>query len=447
MSVPKSILSILIAAAPLFVAAQHEHHEMKKDTVPSNHGDHEMKDHKMDHSAHDMSSMSHAFSRNLPMNRNGSGTAWLPDEAPMYGYMYHKKKWMYMVHGNLFLRYNNQDIARKGSRGGHSFDAPNWLMGMAQKAVGKRGLLRFSAMMSLDPLTVGGNGYPLLFQSGESYKGQALVDRQHPHDLFAELSVGYTHMISKDIDVFGYFGYPGEPALGGTAFMHRPSSLYNPDAPLGHHWQDATHITFGVATAGVRFKQFKLEGSLFTGREPDEERYGFDKPRFDSWSARISYNPAKTISLQLSQAYINSPELLHPDENVRRTNASVIHAKRVGKNRMINSAVVWGYNNKGNGHREHSVLAESALTLNKNTVYGKYEFVQKSSDELQLDENVYGHHVLFPVNALTIGFNRHLFAVGKTNFSAGTQGTIYNAPSKLNSLYGNSPIGFQIFVR
>jgi hypothetical protein len=32
--------------------------------------------------------------------------------------------------------------------------------------------------------------------------------------------------------------------------MHRPSQ-HDPDAPIGHHWQDSTHITFGVATLGA----------------------------------------------------------------------------------------------------------------------------------------------------------------------------------------------------
>src|SRR5690606_23048717 len=158
--------------------------------------------------------MSHSFSRNLSMNRNGSGTGWLPDASPMYGYMAHSKKWMYMFHGNVFVRYNHQDIGNKGSRGDSRLDAPNWFMGMGQTKVGNKGLFSFSAMLSLDPWTVGGEGYPLLFQSGETWKGEPLVDHQHPHDLFSELSVGYTYMFSKNIDAFFYLGYPGEPAFG-----------------------------------------------------------------------------------------------------------------------------------------------------------------------------------------------------------------------------------------
>src|ERR1700758_5360747 len=77
-----------------------------------------------------MPPMSNAFSKNLPMNRNGSGTGWSPDSTPMYGYMLHSKKWMFMTHGNIFLRYNNQDVFQKGDRGGSKFDAVDWFMFM-----------------------------------------------------------------------------------------------------------------------------------------------------------------------------------------------------------------------------------------------------------------------------------------------------------------------------
>jgi len=456
----KVILFGMLSAATFTVAAQHEHHmpaqssakdssmaPMKHDNMP--HHDMNMMNHEdmdmMDHGS--MGMMSHSFSRNLPMNRNSSGTAWLPDNSPMYGYMIHTPKWMFMIHDNVFLRYTNHDIARVGSRGAYKFDAPNWVMGMGQRQVGERGLFRFNVMMSLDPLTEGGSGYPLLFQSGESWKGKPLVDRQHPHDLFAELSVAYTYMINKDADVFVYLAYPGEPAISAPTFMHRPSALFNPDAPLGHHWQDATHITFGVATVGVRYKNFKLEGSSFTGREPDEDRYNFDKARFDSWSARLSYNPTAEWALQVSQGFIKSPEALHPDEDVYRTTASVINSKKLNNDGMINSTLVWGYNRSDSKHKEHSVLLESAWSQKKNAIYGRYEFVEKSGEELNLNENIVNHDEKFPVNAVTAGVNRNVFAIGKTNISIGAQATFYFTPRELENLYGKNPWSFETFIR
>jgi hypothetical protein len=393
-----------------------------------------------------MNSMPHAYSLNLPMNRNGSGTGWLPDASPMYGYMFHKDKWMYMLHGNLFLRYNIQDVTHAGTRGASKVDIPDWLMFMGQRPVGTNGLFHFSTMFSLDALT-GGNGYPLLFQSGEAYNGKPIVDRQHPHDLFSELSVSYAHALSRKTDIFVYVGYPGEPALGPVAFMHRPSALANPDAPLSHHWVDATHITFGVATFGMRFGDLKIEGSSFTGREPDDNRYDFDKPRFDSWSGRLSYNPSANWALQVSHGFIKSPELLHPLEDIHRTTASAIFSKEFQGDGIFNSTIIWGLNKSAGHSGEHAVLVEPEWRKNKLSLFSRYEWVQKSTEELDLNAAVYGQDAVLPVNALTVGANYDLLSIGKTRLAAGGQFTFYHAPSKLDGLYGKNPVAMEIYLR
>jgi hypothetical protein len=300
-------------------------------------------------------------------------------------------------------------------------------------------------MISFDRVTEGGEGYPLLFQSGETWKGQRLVDRQHPHDLFSALSIGYTHMINTDIDITAYFGYPGEPALGSTAFMHRVSSMNNPDAPLGHHWQDATHITFGVGTLGFRYKDFKVEGSIFTGREPDENRYDFDKARFDSYSYRVSFNPTENWTLQFSQGFINSPEALEPDEDVTRTTASVLYAKKLNQDDHFSAAAIWGLNDQGVNHKEHSFLLEGNYQFMKNAVYSRYEYVQKSKEELDLDNGFSDEK--FNIHAFTAGYNRQLTSFNNINLNAGTQLTIYGVDKDLQSLYGKTPVGFEIYLQ
>jgi hypothetical protein len=442
----KSKINLILLLLVFFVPAawaQHEHHhEEKKDTVIAE----KQSDHSMgDHSDTLGAPMSHAYSLNLSMNRNGSGTGWLTDTSPMYGYMLHSKKWMFMFHGNIFVRYTNQDIEDAGTCGDSKLDAPNWLMAMGQRRVGQKGLFHFSGMFSLDPL-FGGEGYPLLFQTGETHNGEPLVDRQHPHNLFSELSIGYTQSFTKDLDAFIYFGLPGEPALGPVAFMHRPSSMNNPDSPLGHHWQDATHITFGVATLGFRYKIFKLDGSLFTGREPGEERYGFDKPRFDSYAYRLTINPTRTISAQVSKAFINSPEAIEPEENVDRTTASVMHALPLsGRNRSLNSTFIWGYNDSGENHKEHSYTLESNLQLDRLAVYGRYEKIEKSADELLLEG--FDDHDLFTVNAFTLGVNYTILRKLKTNFAIGAQGSIYSADNRLDPIYGKNPKSFEAYLR
>ena len=426
------------------LSAQHEHHHTPADTTRNETVAPDTKE-THQHTDSSMAPMSHAYSLNLPTNRNGSGTGWLPDASPMYGYMLHGKKWMYMFHGNIFIRYNNQDITNEGSRGDAKVDAPNWFMAMGQRRVGQKGLLHFNAMFSLDPL-FGGEGYPLLFQTGETHQKKPLVDRQHPHNLFSELSVAYTQSFTRDFDAFVYLGYPGEPALGPVAFMHRPSSLNNLDSPLGHHWQDATHITFGVATIGFRYKILKLDGSVFTGREPGEARYGFDRPRFDSYSYRLTLNPVKTISAQVSRAFIKSPEAVHADEDVNRTTASVIHALPLrGDNRSLNTTFVWGYNDSGEDHREHSYTLESNLQLDRLAVYGRFENIEKSASELQLVD--VEDHELFKINAVTLGVNYTVFRQWNTNLAIGAQGTLYAADRGLDPVYGNNPKSLEVYLR
>jgi hypothetical protein len=441
----KTLCLVIAYFISMSVRGQHDHHH-KQDSIKAPEQQ-EQKNHDHNHdNEHEMPQMTHAFSLNLPMTRNGSGTGWLPDTSVMYGHGFHYRKWMFMFMGNVFIRYNKQDLTNKGSRGGEKFDAPNWFMLMGQRRVGQRGLFRFSTMFSFDPFTVGGEGYPLLFQSGETYKGKRLVDRQHPHDLFSELSIAYTHMLSKDADLTAYLGYPGEPALGPVAFMHRNSALNNPDAPLSHHWQDATHITFGVATLGLRYKIFKFETSSFTGREPDENRYDLDQARFDSYSYRVSCNPNSELALQVSQAFLKGPEGADPGVDIKRTTASVIHNLALSRiNRYLVTSFSWGLNESD--HKEHSFLMEPTLQLDRTAIYGRYEWIQKSADELDLPHFNNGHEAIFKIQAFTLGVNHVLIRKKGNNIAFGVQGSVYIADQSLESLYGKNPLAGEIYIR
>jgi len=425
------ILICVIFFLPKNTFAQHDgHNQSPKDTM------------KMDHDKMQMTSF---FSPNLPMNRDASGTGWQPDESPMWMYMKMKGNTSFMVHGSLFLRFTGQDLTNESNRGGNHFDAPNMFMFMLSHKLNDKNLLSFHTMISFDPFTVGEDGYPLLFQTGESYNGVPLVDRQHPHELFSGLSINYTHSFNKNIDVNTYFGYPAEPALGPPAFMHRLSAMNNPDAPLSHHWQDATHIAFGVGTIGFRYKNVKLEGSIFTGREPDENRYNFDRPKFDSYSYRLIINPTKKISLQFSQGFIKSPEQLFPGEDIIRTTASAIHTKKISRDNFISSSFVWGMNHFSDGKNLHSVLLESNIQLKPITIYARYEFVQKDALELQLLQ--FAGNPTFNITAFTLGLNKILLKHKAGFVSLGAQATINFPDKNLRTIYGNNPLSAQVYLR
>src|SRR5690349_23907717 len=150
----------------------------------------------------------------VPMGRMGSGTSWQPDSSPMP--MWHKQsgEWLLMFHYNFAVGVNRQG----GPRGVTKFESANWFMPSAVRRAGP-GTLELRAMFSAEPFTFPPGGSPLLFQTGESYKGQPLIDRQHPHDLFMELSANYAVPVGDRASWFVYAGYPGEPALGPNAYM------------------------------------------------------------------------------------------------------------------------------------------------------------------------------------------------------------------------------------
>ncbi|HET9418588.1 MAG TPA: heavy metal-binding domain-containing protein [Chthoniobacterales bacterium] len=390
-----------------------------------------------------MEQMSMQSSINLadPMNRESSGTAWVPDSTPMYGRMFMLGDDMLMLHGAIFPRYTNVSTRRGDDR----IDAPNWIMAMYSHPFSETTQLGGRLMMSLDPLTEGGRGYPLLLQSGESWHDQPLHDRQHPHDLFDELSLSLSHKVDVDLSGYFYFGYPGEPALGPPTFMHRLSAMDNPDAPLGHHWQDSTHVTFGVATAGIQWRNVKVEGSSFTGREPDEDRYDFDQPRFDSFSGRVSWNPTQNLALQFSHGYIRSPEALEPDVNRHRTTASAIYNLPLGHDTNWSNSFVWGRNNDA-GEKTNSVLLETNYQRHRDTIYARWEWVEKSGHELVLKDVDLAK--VFPINAVTVGYVRDLSHGNGIDVGLGGQFTLDFWPNDLDRYYGGGPsYGFEVFLR
>jgi hypothetical protein len=377
----------------------------------------------------------------VPMERMGSGTTWIPDAVPVPARHHMAGSWLLMLHGFAFVQYD----AQGGPRGDDQFGSLNWAMVMASRDwLGGR--LQGRAMLSLDPATVTNRGYPLLLQTGESYKGQPLVDRQHPHDFWMELAAMYERALSSSLGLELYAAPSGEPALGPVAFMHRPSAMDNPLAPLGHHWQDATHISFGVLTAGIFGHHWKLEGSAFNGREPDEERWGFDPIHIDSYSGRFSAHVDSNWTVSVGYGYLKSPEALNPTESVHRTTASVLHGRKIGHDGQFAAALVWGANRKV-GKTTQSLLGEAEAVLDReNTIYGRAELVQKTAEDLAI--NTLPPETQFDVTSISAGYIREVFRSSRATFGVGLQVTFNHVPGSLESLYGSrTPVGGLLLLR
>jgi len=381
----------------------------------------------------------------ISMERMGSGTTWIPDAVSVPARHFMRGPWELMLHGFAFAQYNTQG----GPRGDDQFGSLNWGMFMASRELAG-GRFQARTMLSLDPATVTRRGYPLLLQSGEALDGEPLRDRQHPHDFWMELGLLYERPVSSSLGLSLYAAPSGEPALGPVAFMHRPSAMDNPFAPLGHHWQDATHISFGVLTAGVFGRSWKLEGSVFNGREPDDERWDFDRIKLDSYSGRLTVNPGPAWSLSAGYGYLASPEILNPDESVHRFTAAVLHGKKLGTEGQWASAFVYGVNTH-HEQRTHSVGLESEAILDRrNTVLTRVEFVQKAAEELAFDQPPTGFDPdrTFSVTSLSLGYIRELGRGWGATLGVGAMGTVNVVPSLLESAYGSrTPLGAVVFLR
>ena len=384
----------------------------------------------------------------MSMSAMGSGTSWQPSSGPMHMHYKVAGDWLLMFHYNLIAGLNRQG----GPRGVTKFDSQNWFMPMAYRKVGK-GTLQLRGMFSAEPFTFPPGGSPLLFQTGETYKGQPLIDKQHPHDLFMELSAQYTLPLGERGTWFTYFGYPGEPALGPVAFMHRMSASENPSATLSHHLQDSTHISFGVLTSGFTYRWFKLEGSIFNGREPDENRYDFDAHKWNSRSARLWFMPNKNWTAQVSYGFLRSPENQEPDVDVRRATASIQYNRPFHRGNWA-SALIWGRNHvssPGEIHNLNGYTAESTINfLDKNYLYTRLELVNKDDLLRPADRALLGFtqdHPSFRIGAYTFGGVRDIWNTDKVSLAIGSDLTFYSKPSILDRIYGNDPVSWKLFFR
>jgi len=408
--------------------------------------------------AHDMAAMMTTTTGGpfKSMTAIGSGTSLQPSTTP--GYMWHwiKGDWMIMGHGNLIAGFNHQG----GPRGINKAESENWFMFMAERQAGP-GRLMLRGMFSAEPWTTPRGGFPELFQTGETFKGRPIIDAQHPHDLFMELAAAYNIQLSEQVALNFYGGPVGEPALGPTAFMHRMSASENPAAPLGHHWQDSTHITHGVLTAGITAWRFRIESSLFHGAEPDENRKDIEMGKLDSWSGRIWFTPTPDWSMQFSYGHLVHPEVLEPG-NVKRMTASISHNHSWDDGNWATS-LIWGRNHELHGNSNAYLLESTATFLDKNYLYTRMELVDKPG---LLEENIFGRAGLdefhpigngfelgdrfeqfFRVGAFTFGGVRDIVAASKLRVGIGADVTFYHVPDGLKPIYGSSPTSFHLFVR
>ncbi|MEO6582501.1 MAG: hypothetical protein ABIN68_06830 [Sphingomicrobium sp.] len=371
------------------------------------------------------------------MEREASGTAWQPDASEHTGLMRQAGDWLLMGHGVLNLVYDQQS----GRRGAKKAFASGMLMGTARRPLGN-GTLQFKAMVSPDPL-MGKGGYPLLLASGETANGvDRLIDRQHPHDVFMELSGSVSQNVGPNSSVFLYAALPGEPAFGPPAFMHRGAILESPEAPITHHWLDSTHISFGVLTAGVIFGRAKLEISRFNGREPDQHRWNIESGPLDSTAVRLSWNPTAELALQASWGHFTDPEQLEPGVDQKRWSASALYARDFAPNWKLAGTLAWG-RKVVEGHSDDAFALEASLKHGSWTLFGRGE----RTENRELVESV-AHGPAYRVGKISLGAVRDFRVADHVSLGLGGLVAANFVPDPLAQLYGgHHPTGVMGFAR
>ena len=376
-----------------------------------------------------------------------SGTSMNPPGWPMPMVMRPFDSWNTMFMGQAFIVNTQQS----GPRGADKFFSENSFMATAEHRIGTTGAFQADLMVSLEPASVTDRRYPLLFQTGETAYGKPIVDGQHPHNLIMGLGFEYARSLGEDTTLQLYFAPVGDPALGPTAYPHRASAMELPQATLSHHLQDSTHISDDVITAGIAYREFKLEASGFHGAEPGENRWIIQQGAINSWSARLWYFPTKHWAAQVSVGRLTKPEALEAGDQFRTT-ASVEYSTPMPGGSW-SSSLIWGrVHNTGTAHNLNSYLAESELPIRgKNFITGRIELVDKDelfagqpSIELQLDRN-YGS--TFRVGAYIIGYTRDIDTFPGFETGIGANIETYSLPSAIKPYYGNHPVGGNIFLR
>ena len=380
--------------------------------------------------------------------REASGTSMNPSSAsmPMRMMMLMRSGWNLGFMGDAFLTETQQS----GPRGEDKLYSTNVGMFSAEHAIG-RGAFVAEAMFSLEPATVSERRYPLLFQTGETAFGAPIEDGQHPHNFFMALGVHYARPLGDETIFEAYFAPVGDPALGPLAYPHRASAAEIPEAPIGHHWEDSTHISYNVVTVGVKRSFVRIEASGFHGAEPGEDRWGISGGGIDSWAGRLSLIPTANWVAQISVGRLAHPEALERGDVVRTT-ASVEYSRPMGASNWSTS-FVFGRNHKtATGEDTNALLLESVVPFRRENFFtGRWELVDK--DELFAAEPAIEQQLLntagtdtFRIGAYTAGYTRYFRVFSPVQTGFGANFTTYTLPEAIVPFYGAHPFGVNFYL-
>lgn len=353
-----------------------------------------------------------------------------------------------MIHGNGFLAKQTA----QGPRGRNAITSPNMFMIDIGTTVGDRHYLNLDFMGTLERWTFPEEGYPELLQIGEAdAQDRPFLDAQHPHNSpVMGLTLSDTIKIGESKDHIKVFFAPrGQATDGPIAFMHRPTGMVNPDAPLGHHLaQDVGHITSTVLGTSLRLSRTTLQVSAFNGSEPEPTKTDIPMGPMNSVGARAIYDFSDSIQAMASWAYVKEPEHDDPTlDSVRRYSASVYNRHDLMDGCTFQNALIFGQiSNYDHVPVLNSLTEEFLFEKQSSKIWGRVEFVQRTPSQLQIAGT---SDPLDPrwVKAATLGYTHGISQQHGVEVSLGGSVTKTFIPDEFRSAYGGEPWASKIFLQ
>jgi hypothetical protein len=118
----------------------------------------------------------------------------------------------------------------------------------------------------------------------------------------------------------------------------------------------------------------------------------------------------------------------------------------IAKARYFTATALWGQNATQGNDASNSALAEATIKLKKLAVYARYEWVQKTAEELVLSPVLFVPTENFNINQFTAGLSYDLLELHHTRFALGGQFTLFHTNEGLNALYGKNPASAELYL-
>jgi len=355
---------------------------------------------------------------------------------------------MLMLSGNGFL----VGSAETGNRARNTFYSPNMFMVDIGTSLGNSNYLNLDYMGTLERWTVPDAGYPELLQIGEeNNQGVSYIDAQHPHSSpIMGLTLSDTINLGGGKNNLKIFAAPrGEATDGPVAFMHRPTGMVNPVAPLGHHvGQDVGHISSSILGESLKLYSTHLEFSTYHGTEPKPQNVDLPLGSLNSYSFRLIEEIDPNFLAMVSYAYVSNPE---PDSTgppfVNRYSASIYNtfplSNRWAFNNSLIGGIIAGYDQAAT---LTSFTEEFLFKGDHPRVWGRVETLQRTPNELQLLTGTDGNAGQW-VTALTVGYSHKIAMWESAELDLGASFTADLLPQDYQSAYGGNPFSALAFLQ